>query len=344
MEAMEAIAFFHSLTGRQLRTEENSPAESSGASRDLLRSEAFLRACGQRRNAHDGVFIATHDAANVRIGVMSNCQGPELARWLALATPASTLGVEVIGYDPAFREDFLRPFAGCDWILVAPFHSDQFRGLRAQELEADFPGRVLTIPSINFSGLQPDIVQLGTIRARLPAPIGSHSRLIVSGYLRGGGVEQTLSLFRDEVFAEFGLFDRWAIAEAELRQRDASCDVKVTDDLIELCRRQPAMLTENHPDGPVYVAVVKQLAALIGLAFSEPPCAMLPPIHSLSTVWPIYDSVAEHHELPYRTTQLYSTLDEVFTRKQLIERSFNTYDAIDREVLTAAARERSIPF
>lgn len=336
-QPLAPASLFRALVGRA-----PSPQD-TGDAQGLLYSEAFLRASGQRPNVARGVFVAER-SRSLKIGVISNCQGPELARWIALATPASTVGVEVMDYAFERREAFLRTFEACDWILVAPFHSDRFRGLSALELEADLPARVLTIPSINFSGLQPDIVQLGSSGARLPSLIGSHSSLVVSGYLQGLDVESTLSLFRPEGFRDFGLFDQWALSEAELRERDRPCDVKIAGHLMDLCRKRPAMLTENHPDSTVYLALVRSIAGIVGLSFIEPPCAMLPTSHALSTAWPVYDAVAEYHRLPYRTTQLYSTLDEVLSRKQFVERSFELYDSFDRATLAAAARERRIPF
>lgn len=308
----------------------------------LRRSEAFVDATAQRSSEIDGRYFATGARGAPRIGILGNCQAPELARRLALTTPCTVIGTEVMHYLPQHRDAFLDDFRSCDFIIQQPFHSDVFAGIRPAETEADFPGRVITLQAVNFSGLQPDIVALGSMNARLTSPAGAHSRIGVRAYLAGLGLEDTLAMFQEDVFEAEGFFDRWAVAEAELHRRDEACTLKVADEVTTLCRRMPAMLTENHPGAEVYDVLSLRLADMLELKYTPCDANMHPTMQARMPIWPVYDAIAEHHGLSYRTSQMFALEDRALTRREVISRLFEVYTEMGLDALAAAAARQDL--
>lgn len=277
-----------------------------------------------------------------RLCVIGNCQGPEIARHLACITGLPVTGRDVTHYSQAGRAAWLADCDEAELIVTIPL-SNRFDGLQVSQLQARYPGRVRVMNAPFFEGLFPDVVFLGEMGRRLPGPMDGHSKLTLRSYLRGDTVERCVLSFAPASLEQQGYFAAWQASKQELIRRDAEVDIPLGDVFFEHVRTVPLLLTVNHPTTVLYRMICKEICRTLGLEHRDIPLASMATAQAYWPVWPIFDALAEHHRLAYRTPQLFAREHEAWSLPHFVGRSFEFYHRLGREPLLAALRAKPSP-
>lgn len=306
----------------------------------FLASDEFQEKTGLRVPVA-GRFRSDVDGAP-RLCIIGNCQSPEIARHLACITGLPVTGRDVTHYHQASRPSWLADCDEADLIVTIPL-SERFDGVQVPQLQARYPGRVRVMNAPFFEGLFPDLVFLGGIGRRLVGPMDGHSKLTLRSYLRGETVESCTRTFNATSFERYGYFTAWQASKQELIRRDADVDIPLGDIFFEHVRTVPLLLTVNHPTTALYRMICEEICRTLDLPYAEVPLASMATAQAYWPVWPIFDALAEHHRLSYRTPQLFVREHEGWSLPRFVARSFEFYDRIGREPLVAALRAKPSP-
>jgi hypothetical protein len=183
---------------------------------------------------------------------------------------------------------------------------DAFGSISTQKLRPLFGDRLIAFTNIRFDGLHPDSTYFGKFGGRWPNFLSEyHSKLITYCYSTKRSVSDCLQMFNGKVYEKLGYYEIFANSERELRKRDEDCDVRFSDEFFEMIKDEYCLLTINHPTSIVFHRLARALAQRAHISFLDFSEHLYPNPLVQSVVWPIYNEVAEHFLLKYRTPQYF---------------------------------------
>ena len=186
---------------------------------------------------------------------------------------------------------------------ISSTHGKLATDLLRQQLGHD---RVITYTNIHFIGLHPDITYLGHFGSRVESFLGPyHSKLVLFSFVTRRSVDDCIQLFNGETYDAVGYMAAFEQSAAELRYREDACDVRFAETFLEMVRQAPSLFTVNHPTAPVFLELAGAMAGHAGLEFRQFEPHFLVNHLANSYIWPVYDAIAEHHQLAYRTPQFF---------------------------------------
>lgn len=268
--------------------------------------------------------------AAIRIATIQNCQSGSTGAYLSAALPNATVDQFRLDMptwnDPDEQERFIARNRDADLVLVQP---NQQAGISPQRLQGEFGERVTVLCNLYYCGLTPDCVYVGSRARRVAGPLDYHSIIVLDAYKRGLAVAACEARFGGDGFDDLLLYDAHAHSLDTLRQRERQFGVAVSAvPLIERGWREERLFyTANHPTAALLARYMDEVLTHLGIAAAPVETARLrdPLIHA--NVLPIFDCVAEHHDLLFRTTQQYSTVQRRFAPlRQIIEGFYRSYD------------------
>jgi len=164
--------------------------------------------------------------------------------------------------------------------------------------------RLRLFPTILFPAFHPDMVHVGDIGALSAArlvhsPMGPyHSAIALCAYREGRTVDETLALFRDDVFACLGYYEAWVDASAYLLGSARDIDFPLEAELARWSRRGCFMHVLNHPKLFVLGDLARRLAREAGLKPADIPVEdYLADDLATDAVWPLYPEIARRYGL-----------------------------------------------
>jgi hypothetical protein len=313
----------------------------TGSSVEQLRraflTSAEFQAASSPGAIYEGRFVS-RAKTGPRLMVISNCQGPEIARHLATMTQCSVVGREINRFDKADLESWLRDCEAADHIFLIPLKHERFDGLTVEQMRGRFGDRVKLLGGVVFTGLQPDIVNLGEMNHRFDGPMVLHSGIALYGFMSGLSPKACAELYRQDVFQAFGYFEAWQASRAEFFAREAELDIRIGDAFFAAVRDIPLMLTQNHPTFPVYQMIAKAICEALGLPCRLAPAGYGATIQAYMPAWPVHDEIAERHRLTYRTSQMFVRENGAWDLPSLVASSFQQYRAYGRDRLAELLR------
>lgn len=231
----------------------------------------------------------------VRIVFVGNCQALGLAALCNAMHPQ----VQAVGYELSggYVADLQKQRStDADWRDVdavwAHPHPDWAQWLAQQP--AEFAAKVRTLPTIDTLGFHPDCAYVSVNNQTLKSPTGAyHSALVLWAYGQGYGVDQTLALFREDVFRHLQYFDYADVGVEHLVTRSFGYGVPVADWLPRWHRRGVWMHTINHPKLYVLSDVALFCLQQVGLQGVADAHEVLPDGLALSACWPVYPPIAQ---------------------------------------------------
>jgi len=247
-----------------------------------------------------------------KVTVVANCHAGPISQLLAFH--GLDLHVDGIylsswhdpGSDVRQRGQRLLHEPGTDDLVFSFNVTGDFDSLETSRLKRVYGDRLITFTNIRFDGLHPDATFLGSFAKRwvnfLP---GFHSKIVVHSYAAGRSARECLALFNGQVYDKLGYYDIFACSESELRLRDRICEVKLCDMLFDLVPDEYCLMTPNHPTSVVFSRMVKMLCDRAGITFVPYDERMFPNPLMNAPVWPIFNEIAEHFRLRYRTPQYF---------------------------------------
>ncbi|NTU76552.1 MAG: hypothetical protein HGA90_01870 [Alphaproteobacteria bacterium] len=171
------------------------------------------------------------------------------------------------------------------------------------EVKRAFAGKVVTLANFYFRGLHPDVCYVGSTKARQKDPSFYHSLAVLDAYLRGRSEKEAVRALSYENFQRLGVLEAWDSSLDEMRRRDADVDFPAAALIDQYCHELPGFLTVNHPAAGLLYRYWTAVLKAIGLSFRPMNTDVFRDPLEGHDVFPLFDFVAEHYALPYRTTQ-----------------------------------------
>lgn len=181
-------------------------------------------------------------------------------------------------YDEVFAQHFPAAYGALSW----------------DSLAARLP-RLVRLPTVTFTGYQPDMCYLTHGDDQFGSPLGAyHSAIIATAFACGIAEDRVPALFNTLVFRRLGYLDAFGKAQA-LLLRDLEADGYDGAALLAgWVRRGCFMHTLNHPRGFVLAELAHAAAMRAGLVAGTVPAPDLPFDYlGADTVWPVYPEIAE---------------------------------------------------
>ena len=300
------------------------------------------------RPSRNGKEIVVSEGLPPRAVVISNCQAQPLKHTLSLLCKGllfENLSVHLLGPDREreIAEFVSRARAQYD-IIVSVGLSDDWGPLAVDRIRETFAGKAVTlISNLYYTGLHPDIVYIGGMSQRLPGPLGDyHSRVALTGFLRGYPVEAIRQMYTASIYERLGFFQAHARSIAELGSREEQHDVAAVPLIEAMVRDRPLFMSVNHPTSHLIWAYGQKIAAYLadrhGVQLSHwagGPDQMVNHLGNAS-VFPVYPEIGAYLGVTYPTS--YSFKPDTFHDTPVMPLDLNEF--IEAEM----AAFRSIPF
>ena len=142
--------------------------------------------------------------------------------------------------------------------------------LATQKLKQSVNSKLVVVPNLYFRGYNPDLCYLNLVRSDSAGKVLSKTRLqtlwgdycSATGYkswLEGKSVTETVAIYRWDCSETHGTYRNTAENSIdELRRREASCDVGISDFIKETWISRRLFFTFNHPAEEVLIELVRR--------------------------------------------------------------------------------------
>lgn len=277
-----------------------------------------------------------------RVLVLANCQTGGLTSCLSLLMPnVSVIGMHWLDTDGAMEAASVAASEADVVITSAPL------GLRQAiaERHGFDDDKVMIIPSIYFSGFDPDVTYASASGRQIRPVITSpyHSAIGLWCWTKGMTVKQTAKLFTPETARALGYHQSWPLAQAQARDHFSVTDVSFADFLLPLqASGERFMHTANHPSIKAIAALSKIIAKNLGASsdtLALPVHDLVPDALAHEMTWPIYPGVGEAIGLaPYLTWRIYGQLYDL---ESYLDAQFSALSAADGPIEAAPLRDAS---
>lgn len=214
----------------------------------------------------------------------------------------------------------------CGDLVFSMCAGDGFGRAETAKLKGPLGDRLRTFTNVRFDGLHPDMTYFGGYRQRYPGAFGEyHSKIALFSYVTGRSPRECAALFTGQIFERLGYMDRYAESATELLDRDRNCDIKFGAAFLDMVRTTPVLHTFNHPTTTVLAELSCTLLDAANIPRHECEPSMVASHLSATATWPVFDAIAEHHGLAYRTPQvIFAARDD----QHLISRGVPIEDAV----------------
>ena len=239
--------------------------------------------------------------SNTKILLLGNCQVRPLARLMqAMLGDAEATAIELL-------PETLRRLDERDKGLSQLIHKSELifvhlHGEAMRMLEKKYPkdfGKVRRVPRISYSGFHPDIDYVEDSKLKhIVGPMGAYqSSIAFLGWKNSLSIEETLQLFREDVYESLGYFEYGrASMELLLAEREFT-DIRLENMVDRWSERGCWMHSMNHPK-------LFALADLARTLLERENIETIPGVEefvddemSLEAVWPMYPEIARRFGL-----------------------------------------------
>ena len=280
--------------------------------------------------------------------MIGNCQARGVAQALRLLAPDSP--VTMIHMDSLMRtygdiDGLARSLAGYDHVFSQLFSRDLMPGglpeLRRRE------ARLRPFPTIVFPAFHPDMVYAGSMAdlASLKlarSPLGQyHSAIALCAHRLGLGPAQTVTLYREDVFARLGYLDGWDLSVRDLLASAEQIGFPLDRELARWSRRGSFMHVLNHPKAFVIGDIARRLLRESGI--DPEPVEVedyLGDELARDVIWPIYPPIAETYGLTgsylFKMKPGQGSFPVLYDLPGFVAKSFALYDRLSFTDLACA--------
>jgi len=160
--------------------------------------------------------------------------------------------------------------------------------------------QVIYCPRIYFEAFHPDIVYVRSGSAFVQSPMTDyHSKIVFCAYLRGLSLEDTLRLFKTDVYSTLGYFGLWATSKEVLFHELRAMGFPTDELFSDWSRHGCFMHSINHPKLLVLAGIARILVERIGLEVNvaHPEECLIDHSGVYGPVWPVYPEIASHYGL-----------------------------------------------
>jgi hypothetical protein len=285
------------------------------------------------------------------IKIVANCHCLPLADAFALCVPSADTDFIDVNFantpDMLARTALLASAPDGQIIYTQPI-SDRFAELGTDALRQRLGSAgVITFTNIHFSGMHPDTTYLGKMGARLQSFFGDyHSKLVLFCYVSGRSIGDCVGMFKGTIYQKLGYLDAFRQSSEELLGREKGIDVQFAEPFLAMARRMPTLYTINHPTGPVFLALAEAMARYGGLPFARFDPSMFQNHLAVNYIWPVYDTIAEHNRLAFRSAPYFVTRSQrasrAFGLPEFVAGYYAAYEGAGTEAMRQAVT--TLPF
>lgn len=201
-------------------------------------------------------------------------------------------------------------------------------------------------PTVTFSGFHPDLV---LTKSGLGSPMGVfHSSICLGAFLQGLSAEETVALFRRDVFEKLGFFGFFESARNALRSRLDEYGFP-GDALVERWLSEGIFVHHNlHPKMNVFADLAREVGQRIGVrpTIAQPNRFLADFFFTHGAVWPVYPPVAEFLGKE-KTEYVFKgpapdprNVPHLFDLDGFVRASFDIYGRVQSSELDSAAPDR----
>ena len=221
----------------------------------------------------------------MKIGILFNCQHKGLKLSLQALLPRDEVYSVGLPTRTGPRDAFDRALAqltACDIIVAVPASSRNVLGEALQAAGA----RMVTVPSVAFTGYHPDTINIIGDGGKLAGPTGLlHSRIAVAAFLGGLSAPDTADLYNRMIFKRLGYIDDFSMQQSLLHERFSRHGIDVTQAAAQWHAQGCFMHNFTHPKAVALFGLGQLVCGVLGLAAD--PGAVIPP-----------DTLADHASHP----------------------------------------------
>jgi hypothetical protein len=154
--------------------------------------------------------------------------------------------------------------------------------------------QVIGFPRIFFAGFHPDLVYPPSLSAERRNPLGNaNSAILLAAWRDGLSVDEAVSLFRDEVYAELGYFDAFGEARDNLIEECEAIGLDVAPMIHRWMTSGAFVHQPLHPRIDVLQDIVDALLTSRGLLKPMETRPAMEDELALNAIWPVYPEIAQ---------------------------------------------------
>lgn len=261
---------------------------------------------------------------------------------MAPQSPVTFVPMATLKQDYGDADGLARSLSGYDHVFSQFFPPDLipggFVGLRERD------PRLRPFPTIVFPAFHPDMVYAGAVASLsalklAPSPMGQyHSAIALCAHRLGLSVDQTITLYREDVFLRLGYLDAWDDSVRDLLASAAQVEFSLDQELARWPRRGSFMHVLNHPKAFVIGDIARRLLKEGG--FDPEPVEVedyLGDELARDVVWPVYPPIAETYGLTgsylFKMKPAEGTFPRLYDLRGFLAQSFSIYDGLTSEAL-----------
>ena len=249
----------------------------------------------ENRNRLSQVYYAS---SNLKIIIFGNCQSLEIVKLMQ----AMTGGINAVAIETTRTViDQIKSgeFKIAELVTTSDLIFVQEVGEIINLIEQQFPDdfhKIRRFPCFNFSAYHPDLVYVFSKKTKtfLSGLTGDYqSAIVLASWLDGLSIEQTLSLFRDDVFEALGYYRFWETAEKSMIDAGNRCNLPLHDLFVKWTQQGCWMYSVNHPKKFVLADVARQLLAREHIETILDAEDFVVDGLAKGPVWPVYPEVGQ---------------------------------------------------
>ncbi len=228
--------------------------------------------------------------------------------------------------------------------VLSPPLSELFLDMAKDKIRESFSGvPVYIYTNVYFSGTTPDLTYIGGFAGRCTGPMGDyHSKIVLTGFMKGLDQATTRSLFNSSFMAKLDLFNEYKRSQDRLVMLDAQSDIQITDMIFSAVKSEMLFFANNHPTTKIFFEYAKRISQrlaadkLVTTVYDLPwnPLAY-PNTLAYSSVFPVYPEVALEHGLSYSSGYYFKSPDRphLYSLNSFIEHEYAALEAFGRDKL-----------
>ncbi|WHO39986.1 WcbI family polysaccharide biosynthesis putative acetyltransferase [Sphingobium sp. AP49] len=285
----------------------------------------------------------------VKICVLGNCQGPNIAMAIAslAQAPVSVCGLEIMDFSETSGE-MASIIKDADYVVACKTYNENYKSVSPDYIRSEYGKKTFEYSPVHFTGLQPDILVLGHYGQRIRGPLGDYnSRVVLSAFCRGMTVSECVGAFNEDTYQRAAYFAEFGWSRDTMLQREAALDedgLRIADWFLDNIRRTPLLYSVNHPNSRVFAHFAQLILSKIGVPARRMPVDMIPNTLASQVIWPVAPELARANGVGYDTDLAYWCNNVMLNLDEMVWRSYKTYETLGRDFLIEAMGERAINF
>jgi tetratricopeptide (TPR) repeat protein len=227
------------------------------------------------------------------IALIGNCQVYPIGQYLREMTGASVVAVTPRDFvEPRLASVVANEISRCKYVVSQPLQTKGWGDLQTEALKQMRPD-IIMMPSLLFTGLQPDLLYIPVERWAGPSHTFPefHSLLTMAAFLRGISEDRVEQLFNRYIFQRLGYFDEFDLSKNFLLNEAKRLGFDIDREFEEWEAVPGFFHTPNHPDIIVLRSISRKLARKMELKIR--PNAQLSAGTFRENVWPMYPDIAK---------------------------------------------------